>query len=99
MATKRPRGDTHLLCLALACGATVDSAARKAGMSVRPAYPRLQCPEFQNALKATREEFVPRTSAALTATATETAKPLIELQKSDAPAGVRLGAMRTILQY
>jgi hypothetical protein len=99
MSRTRRRGNDETLRLALACGATVEAAALKAGVSVRTAYRRLKCPEFQEALKALREDFVRRTSAALTATAMETSRLLIDLQKSAAPPGVRLGAMRTVLQY
>ena len=46
----RRRADDQLR-LALACGATVEAAAKKAGVSVRTAHRRLTCPAFRRSVE------------------------------------------------
>jgi hypothetical protein len=48
------------LLTALACGATVEGATRKAGLSERTAYRRLADPEFQERLRRERAEVARR---------------------------------------
>jgi hypothetical protein len=84
--------------MALACGATVESAARKAGMGERTAYRRLSDPAFQEQLASLRFETVQRTAAMLSAASLEAVKTLVSLQESSVPAAVRLGAARSILE-
>jgi hypothetical protein len=86
------------LMLALACGATVEAAARQAGVSEKTAYRRLAEPEFKKKLRAVRADIVQRTAGALTAAATESVRTLLELQKSPSPPAVRLGAARAVLE-
>ena len=83
--------------LALACGATVEMAAHKAGVSPSTVYRRLNDPFFQRELKKLRAEMLERASAMLTASAMESIKTLLELQKPATPAAVRLGAARATL--
>jgi hypothetical protein len=94
----RRRADDEKLMLALACGATVDVAARQAGISSSTVIRRRADPEFQRRLRAIRGEMIERTAGALTAAATESVRTLLELQKPAAPPAVRLGAARAILE-
>jgi hypothetical protein len=83
--------------MAFLCGATVESAARQAGVSERTARRRLKDPAFQQQLQALRADLNQRTAGALTAAATEAVRTLLELLKASAPPAVRLGAARSIL--
>ena len=85
------------LLLALACGATVESAARAAGLGQRTVFRRLADPEFQRRLQGLRADMVQRAAGTLTAAASESIRTLLELLQSVNPAAVRLGAARTIL--
>jgi hypothetical protein len=89
--------DSQLL-LALACGASVEVAARQAGISESTAYRRLSDPAFRRQLQAVRADLVQRTTGALTAASTEAVRALLELLKATAPPPVRLGAARSVLE-
>jgi hypothetical protein len=97
MPRTRKKTDEVLLS-ALACGATVDSAAHAAGMSARTVHRRLQEPAFQGRLQQARTDMIQRTAAMLTAAGLESVKTLLNLQQAASPAGVRLGAARSILE-
>jgi hypothetical protein len=84
--------------MALACGATVESAARQAGVSESTAHRRLEDPAFRQQLQTLQAEMIKRTAGALTAASTESVRTLLELQKPSAPPTVRLGAARSILE-
>lgn len=86
------------LAVALACGATVEQAATKAGVSSRTAHRRLEDPAFQGRVKQIRRETVERTAAVLTAASAEAVRTLLGLQKESVPHAVRLGAARAILE-
>jgi hypothetical protein len=94
---KQTKADSTLL-LALACGATVEAAARQCGLSERTVYRRLAKPEFRQRIQALRADMVQRASGALTAAATEAVRTLLALQKDSVAAAVRLGAARAILE-
>jgi hypothetical protein len=95
----RSRKNTdEVLLTALACGATVDNAAHTAGMSARTAQRRLKEPAFQQRLQEVRTDLIERTAALMTAAGLESVKTLIALQQAGSPAGVRLGAARTVLE-
>jgi hypothetical protein len=98
MARDRKRTDESLL-MALACGATVENAARSAGVSPRTAHRRLADAGFEERLRNLRAEMVQRSSGMLTAAALEAVKTLITLQEASQPASVRLGAARTVLEF
>jgi hypothetical protein len=97
MPRTRKNTDETLLT-ALACGATVVSAAHSSGMSPRTVHRRLKEPAFQERLQQARAEMVQRTSAMLTAAGLESVKTLLTLQQAESPAGVRLGAARSTLE-
>ncbi len=98
MAQKGKQNADEQLLLALACGATVQGAAQKAGLSERTAYRRLADPGFKRRLQELRADMVQRTAGMLTAAAGEAVKTLLTLQKETTPAAVRLGAARAILE-
>ena len=98
MAQKGRRSADDALLLALACGATVESAARSAGISQATAYRRLTEAAFRRRLQDLRADMVQRTAAALTAAASEAVRTLLALQKDDQPAPVRLGAAKAVLE-
>ena len=86
------------LLIALACGATVENAARKAGVSTATAYRRLANTDFRERLQQLRGEMVSRASGTLTAASGEAVRTLVELLKNSVSPSVRLGAARTILE-
>ena len=90
---QRKKNEDPLL-LALACGATVESAARQCGLSDRTVYRRLQDPGFKHRLDKARADMVQRSSGMLTAAAGEAVRTLLALQRDPMPATVRLGAAR-----
>ena len=93
----RKKGEEALL-LALACGATVEAAAKQCGMSDRTVSRRLQDSEFVAQLRAHRSDMVRRSAGMLTAAAGEAVRTLLALQKEGAPPAVRLGAARAVLE-
>jgi transposase-like protein len=95
---KGKRGADQKLLLALACGATVESAARQTGLSESTVYRRLADAEFRGKLQALRADMVKRTSAALTAASSEAVRTLLALQQPTVPPAVRLGAARAVLE-
>ena len=84
--------------MALACGATVEAAAHKAGVSPATVYRRLKEPAFVQRLRELRADMVQRAAAMLTAAAGEAVKTLLALQKDAVPPATRLGAARAILE-
>jgi hypothetical protein len=88
----------NALAMALACGATVEVAARKAGVSERTAYRRLADDAFGQRLADLRTDMLQRTAAMLTAASLEAVKTLLGLQQAGMTATVRLGAARAILE-
>jgi hypothetical protein len=97
MSPKRRKRGEDVLVTALACGATVEGAARKAGLSVRTVYRRLADPEFQERLRQERAELARRAAGLLTAASLESVRTLVELQGTALPPAARLGAARAII--
>ena len=98
MAQHRRRQADDLLVMALACGATVDAAARKASVGVATVYRRLQDPEFIQRLQKVQAGMVERIAASLTAVGMEAVKTLMALLGNSIPPAVRLGAARAIIE-
>ena len=92
------KSPTETFLNALVCGASIDTAARKAGMSRRTAYRRLNDPRFMKRLQAARAEVAKRTSALLSAGSLEATKALMELISASSPPATRLGAARAIIE-
>ena len=94
-----PKGADRALLQALACGATVEHAARKAGMSERTAYRRLDDPAFRAQLDQLRADMVERTAGLLTGAGMGSVKTLVDLQNDVAvPPGVRRRSARDVLE-
>jgi hypothetical protein len=94
---QRKKSEDALL-LALACGATVEAAARQCGLSDRTVYRRMAEPDFHRRLQRVRDGFVQRTAGTMTAAAGEAVRTLLELMKAPFPPAVRLGAARAMLE-
>jgi hypothetical protein len=92
------RNADEALIAALACGATIENAARSAGTSVATANRRLKDPTFRKRLQDFKDGMVQRSAATLTAASTESVKTLLSLQQSTVPYTVRLGAARAIIE-
>ncbi|HEX4611630.1 MAG TPA: hypothetical protein VH092_25770 [Urbifossiella sp.] len=97
MAVQRKKSDDTLV-LALACGATVETAARQADLSERTVYTRLKDRAFQVRLREVRADMTRRAAGMLTAAAGEAVRTLLALLKESNPATVRLGAARAVLE-
>jgi len=98
MSHQGRHGADDALLLALACGATKENAALKAGVSERTVYRRLKDPDFRQRLQALRSDMVQRAANVLTASAMEAVKTLLSLQEGTVTNSVRLGAARAILE-
>jgi hypothetical protein len=98
MLQRRRRKGEETFIRALACGASVEAAAQKAGISRATAYRRMHDPELQRQLQEIRSEMVRRTSGGLTASGAEALKTLLSLMQPTVPPGTRLGAARSILE-
>lgn len=92
------RKNEDALILALACGATVEAAARQCHISERTIYRWLRDPLFQKRLAQVRADMVDRAAGVLTAASLEATKTLLELQRPGIPAPIRLGAAKAILE-
>jgi hypothetical protein len=88
----------RVLLRALACGATVENAARKAGVTERTVYRRLSDPAFQAELRKTGLEIFQRTAAMLSGAGIGCVKTLVDLQQDAAvQPNVRRHAARDVL--
>jgi hypothetical protein len=98
MAGSGRRNADDQLLLALACGATLENAARQAGVALRTANRRAADPEFKRKLNALRWDMVERAVGMLTAAMGESARTLVVLQKETVPYPSRLGAARAVFE-
>jgi hypothetical protein len=98
MARPRHSQSDEAILLALACGATLENAARSAKVSLSTAKRRMRDPEFQRRLREARADFVQRAAAMLTAGSLESVKTLLSLQSDQCPPTVRLGAARAVVE-
>ena len=94
---KVKRNEDQLL-LALACGASVEQAARQAEVHPQTARRRLADPAFKGRLDALRTEMVTRSAAMLTAAGVESVQTLVELQTSPNAPATRLQAAKAVLE-
>jgi hypothetical protein len=93
------KGADQALLVALACGATVEHAAHKAGLSERTAYRRLDAPAFVRRLEQLRAEMVQRTAGMLTGAGMGSVKVLVDIQADvSVPAAVRRRSARDVLE-
>jgi hypothetical protein len=99
MARRCGKQADQALLLALACGATVENAARKAGISERTAYRRLDNAAFVQQLQQLRADMVQRTAGMLTGAGLGAVKTLVDLQQDGAVSPtVRRRAARDVLE-
>jgi hypothetical protein len=98
MAHRGRKNADEAFVAAYACGATVENAAAKAGISRTTAHRRLLDPAIQKRIAEFKDETLRRTCAALTAAGLESVKTLLDLQNLKSREGVRLGAARAIIQ-
>jgi hypothetical protein len=98
MPQRGRRNADDVLLMALACGATWEVAAQKAGVSKPTVQRRMKDPEFRRRLQEFKADMVKRASAGLTAASAEAIKTLVSLLAPSMPHGARLGAARTILE-
>jgi len=96
-AGRRRKAEAEL-ALALACGASPEGAAHKAGVSPRTVYRRLAEPAFRARVEEARAEMVRRAAGMLTAAGLASVKTFTTLQESAASEAVRLGAARAVLE-
>jgi hypothetical protein len=94
---RRKKADTALI-VALACGASAETAAQKAGVSVRTVYRRQADPEFVAQVNDVRADMLRRAAAMLTAAGMAAIKTFTTLQDSAQSESVRLGAARSIIE-
>lgn len=86
------------IALSLACGATVEAAASKAGVSRSTVDRRLAEADFRAKIHSLRLDMIQRATAMLTAASMEAVKTLLDLQGKAVPGSTRLGAARTVLE-
>jgi hypothetical protein len=99
VSKKNKQAMDQALLAALACGATVETAAHKAGMGERTAYRRQAEPLFQARLRQARLDIVLRIAGMLTVAGLGSVKTLVDLQQdASVSAGVRRRAARDILE-
>ena len=98
MPQRGRRNADDVLMLALACGATLENAARQAGVSESTVRRRTKDPQFQRKLQTLRADMVQRASGALTAAGTESVRTLLDLQRPSVPPATRLGAAKATLE-
>ena len=94
---KKHRGDEQLIA-ALTAGATKQSAAVHAGVSLSTVHRRLADPDFCRELKAFRSDIVQRTAGALTSAGLEFVKTLVRLAAAATHPATQLGAARAGLE-
>src|SRR6516225_4610096 len=97
MPRRGRRNVDQILLMALACGATVEVAAQTARISPATVYRRKQDPKFCEQLQQISAEMVQRIAGMLTGAGSEAVRTLLSLMKETAPAAVRLGAARAVL--
>jgi hypothetical protein len=85
------------LLVALACGLSIEQAAKQTGISARTIHRRLEDVAFQARLDVLRHDMLCRSSAMLTAAGIESVRTLVDLLKPSQPAMTRLSAAKSIL--
>jgi hypothetical protein len=96
-AGRRRKVDAELV-MALACGASPESAAQKAGLSLRTVYRRLAEPAFGARVRQVRGELLRRAAGMFTVAGMGAIKTLMALQESAASESVRLQAARALIE-
>lgn len=92
----RRKGESEFT-LALAAGATVRAAAKKAGVGERTAYRWVEDPAFRERVDAVRTAMFDRAVSRLAKGAAAAAETLQRLLKAEGES-IRLGAARSVLE-
>jgi len=82
MAKTRHKKNEDTLLLALACGASVETAAKQCEIHERTIYRRMTDPAFKTRLQELRTDMVRRAAGLLTAAANEAVRTLLNLQST-----------------
>ena len=98
VAANRKQKRDIVLVLALSCGSTPESAAQRAGVSVRTVYRRLADPTFCVQIDEARMAHALRTADMLAAAGATAIKTLVNLVDSATSESVRLGAARAVIE-
>jgi hypothetical protein len=98
MSVRKEKVSDDTLLKLLACGATVESAARKVEIAERTVYRRSAKPGFKQRLQALRHEIVERNANTASALGTEAFKTLLDLMSAAQPPAVRNRASETVLR-
>jgi hypothetical protein len=98
MPQRGRRTTDELILTALVCGATLEAAAQKAGVSKSTVQRRLRDAEFCRRRQELSSEMVNRSAAAMTAAWPEAFKTLVGLLGSSVPPATRLGAVRLVFE-
>jgi hypothetical protein len=94
----RENADSALIA-ALAAGVAVPQAAEQVGVSARTVYRRLKSGAFRARMDQARTETVNRIVGQLAETGSKAVEDLKALAASAASESVKLGALRTLLEY
>jgi hypothetical protein len=94
----RKNADSALVA-ALAAGLTVPKAAEQTGVSERTVYRRLKSGAFRGKVDQARTETVNRIVGQLADTGSKAVEDLKALASAAASESVKLGALRTVLEY
>jgi hypothetical protein len=97
VAGRKRKSDTVLVLL-LACGASPEAAAEKAGVSLRTLRRRWADPAFRALVEDLRKDMLYRAAAMFTAATTASVKTIAELQQSAVSESVRLRAAKAIIE-
>jgi hypothetical protein len=95
-ANVRSQADSVLIA-ALASGATMEAAAKQAGVSVRTVSRRMAEPGFKAEIDQARADLIERAVSVLAGISSAAVVTLGQLLKSDRDS-VRLGAARSVLE-
>jgi hypothetical protein len=98
VAARRKRKGEAALIVALACGASPESAAQKAGLGVRTVYRRLADPAFRAEVNEVRADTVRRAADMFSAASLPAIRTLMTLHESATSESVRLGAARALIE-
>jgi transposase-like protein len=99
MAKEGKHAADDLILLALVCGATVEGAARQAGVSASTVRRRVRNPGFRRRLNRRRSELHVRLADQFLALCSEAVRTTAQLMQSSYSGSTRLGAARAVVEF
>jgi hypothetical protein len=99
MAKEGKHAQDPQIMLALLCGATVEGAARQAGVSESTVRRRLKNPAFRRKLNKRRAELQLRLADQLLALGNTAIRTWAQLMEPTETGALRLGASRSVMEY